>query len=352
MGAQGPAVGHSTKRLIAIALVALLAMAGVAYAWDEARSDEIAEGVRVGSVDVGGLDEDEARTLLQRELVEPVRGPVTATYRGEQFEVGAGELGLHADVDGMVDAAIDAGRDGWLGGRVWRYATGGDIEKRIAPRVSFSEDAIADFVARVEGAVNQEPKDATVAATPTSLQTVAAESGVAVRHDELRAAVEDAVKSPGDRTVEVPVERVEPEVTEKELPDAYPVYMTVDRGSFTLRLYKRLELAKTYTIAVGALGYDTPVGLYHIQNKAIDPAWHVPDSEWAGRLAGRVIPGGAPNNPLKARWLGIYDGAGIHGTDDIGSLGSAASHGCIRMAVSDVIDLYDQVPVGAPIYIG
>jgi len=55
-------------------------------------------------------------------------------------------------------------------------------------------------------------------------------------------------------------------------------------------------------------------------------------------------------DPLKARWMG-FNGAGIHGTDDVGSLGSAASHGCIRMAIPDVIELYDQVPVGAPIYI-
>ena len=51
----------------------------------------------------------------------------------------------------------------------------------------------------------------------------------------------------------------------------------------------------------------------------------------------------SPENPLKARWLGIYDGAGIHGTDQTYSLGSAASHGCIRMAIPDVIELYDQV---------
>ncbi len=41
-------------------------------------------------------------------------------------------------------------------------------------------------------------------------------------------------------------------------------------------------------------------------------------SDWAGSLAGKVIPGGTPENPLKSRWMGIYDGAGIHGTDDVG----------------------------------
>ena len=43
----------------------------------------------------------------------------------------------------------------------------------------------------------------------------------------------------------------------------------------------------------------------------------------AGDLAGKVIPPG-PDDPIKARWMGIFDGAGIHGTTDTASLGSAA----------------------------
>ena len=50
--------------------------------------------------------------------------------------------------------------------------------------------------------------------------------------------------------------------------------------------------------------------------------------------------------------MGIFEGAGIHGTEETGSLGSAASHGCVRMAIPDVEELYDQVEVGTPIYIG
>ncbi len=140
-------------------------------------------------------------------------------------------------------------------------------------------------------------------------------------------------------------------MTQAQLADKYPTLLVADRINFKLRFYKRLELVKEYTVAVGAVGFDTPAGLYHIQNKAVDPAWSVPNSDWAGDLAGTVVPGGVPENPLKARWMGIYDGAGIHGTDQTYSLGSAASHGCIRMAIPDVIELYDQVAVGAPIYI-
>jgi lipoprotein-anchoring transpeptidase ErfK/SrfK len=129
------------------------------------------------------------------------------------------------------------------------------------------------------------------------------------------------------------------------------VVVTVDRQAFKLRYFKRLRVAKTYKIAVGQAGLETPAGLYHVQDKAVNPVWHVPKRPWAGDLAGKVIPGGVPENPLKARWLGIYAGAGIHGTADVGSLGSAASHGCIRMAVPDVEELYDKVPVQAPVYI-
>jgi lipoprotein-anchoring transpeptidase ErfK/SrfK len=151
--------------------------------------------------------------------------------------------------------------------------------------------------------------------------------------------------------VRAPVRILKPKVTQAELAAKYPVVLVADRYNYQLRLYKDLKLQKSYTVAVGAVGFDTPAGLYHIQNKAIDPAWHVPNSDWAGDLAGTVVPGGTAENPLKARWLGIFNGAGIHGTDETYSLGHAASHGCIRMAIPDVIELYDQVPVGAPIYI-
>ena len=64
-----------------------------------------------------------------------------------------------------------------------------------------------------------------------------------------------------------------------------------------------------------------------------------------------TVPGGSSENPLKARWMGIVNGVGIHGTGEPGSIGSRASHGCIRMTVPDVIDLYPRVPVGTPVLI-
>jgi lipoprotein-anchoring transpeptidase ErfK/SrfK len=146
------------------------------------------------------------------------------------------------------------------------------------------------------------------------------------------------------------VHQTKPDVTTKDLPHAYARYIVINRSTFTLRFFHHLKLERSYTVAVGQQGLETPAGLYHAQDKQVDPSWHVPNSAWAGSLAGQVIPPG-PADPLKARWIGIFDGAGIHGTDEVSSLGHAFSHGCVRMAIPDVIDLYDRVQVGDPIYI-
>jgi lipoprotein-anchoring transpeptidase ErfK/SrfK len=250
----------------------------------------------------------------------------------------------------MVDEALEASRDGNIVSRVARDLTGGEENAQVPARVTYDEAAIDGLVRRVRSSVNRAPRDAEV--DFPEMAKVKEQNGRAVKTALLRQRLAQALTVPGvGRRVKAPVRVTRPKVTQADLADKYPIVLVADRGNFKLRLYKQLQLVKEYTVAVGAVGFDTPAGLYHIQNKAVDPAWSVPDSDWAGDLAGTVVPGGVPENPLKERWLGIFDGAGIHGTDQTYSLGSAASHGCIRMAIPDVIELYDQVPVGAPIYI-
>jgi len=342
------------KALITLvgALFLLVAGAVGVYAYDDSKKDEIAEGVRIGGVDVSGLSHDQAFDAVHKDVIKPLAKPVTVTFEGTRYILTPKKLDVSADIGGMVDQAFEISRDGDLPSRVWRYATGGEVNERIEPTVTYSEKAIDDFVAVIGEDVEQAPVDASIEPGPSSLNVVNGQPGRTLLADELRAQVEKAVQSPGKRKLAAQVEEVQPEVTKQEVASEYPTYLTVDRSSFQLRLWEGLDLAKTYTVAIGAVGFDTPVGVYNIQNKAVDPAWSVPNSDWAGKLAGKVIPGGVPENPLKARWMGIFDGAGIHGTDDVGSLGTAASHGCVRMAVPDVVELYDRVDVGTPIFIG
>jgi lipoprotein-anchoring transpeptidase ErfK/SrfK len=345
-------VGRKLYIAVVLGIVLLLAGAVGAYAWDKSRSDEIAEGITIGGINVGGMTEEEATETVSEAVVEPLDEDVVVVHDGTKYILSAEKLAVRADVASSVQAAVNASQDGGLPTRLWRYATGGEVDEAIEPSVDFDQAEIDKFIEIIADDVHQEPVNASVEPTATSIEPVHEQVGYALRQEDLREKVMAAVKSPGEGKVKASVEETEPEVTTADLADQYPVYLTVNRSTFQLKLWEDLKLAKTYTVAIGAAGFDTPTGEYSIQNKAVDPTWSVPDSDWAGDLAGTTVPGGAANNPLKARWLGIYDGAGIHGTDDTGSLGSAASHGCVRMAVPDVIELYDQVPVGTPIYIG
>jgi len=326
-------------------------LAVAAYAIDRANSGKISDGIRIGGVNVGGMTADQAKHRLRSRLVEPLDKPVTVTYNDTRYVLSPDKLQVRADINGMVDAALNASRSGGFPTRVWRYTTGAEVDREIVPHITYSAKALDEFVHNIASEVNEPAQDATVSPTATSLNTVPGSDGVSVLTDKLRTEVRGAIESAHDRIVTAPVEKVKPDVTTDELAEKYPVYLTIDRAGFQLRLWEHLKLAKTYTIAVGQAGLETPAGTYSIDDKQVNPSWYVPDSAWAGDLAGQVIPPG-PEDPLKARWMGFYSGAGIHGTDDIASLGTAASHGCIRMSIPDVIELYDQVPLGTPIYIG
>jgi lipoprotein-anchoring transpeptidase ErfK/SrfK len=335
---------------IASALLVVLAVA--AYGYDTSRDDLIAEGVTVAGVEVGGMRADAAATKLRAHLGPALERPVRVSVAGHRFKLTAQRSHLAADVDGMVDEALEVSRDGGLPSRVWRGITGREVDRELGARVTYSGVTVKRFVRRVKRAVNRAPRDADVSFHTASLPAIPSRPGLRLDARRLRTSVESALDSiGGGRTVRGHVKVVQPKVTTADLADKYPQVVTVDRAKFQLRLFKDLKLVKTYKIAVGQIGLETPSGVYNVQNKAIDPAWHVPKREWAGKLAGKVIPGGVPENPLKSRWLGIYDGAGIHGTAEEASLGSAASHGCIRMAVKDVEELYDEVPVQTPVYI-
>lgn len=346
-------MGRKTQVAIIAVVVLLLGGAVAAYAYDGAQKDTIANGVTVAGVDLSDMTREEATQALANQVLAPQRKPVKVKFKKETFKLPAKKLKIRANVQAAVDQAFEESREGSLPSRLLREVTGGEVNASIPIHVAYSQKAVNRFVKEVADGVHKDPVDASVAAGPDSLSVVKAENGHRLRDnlllDQLNTLLDNGR---GARTLVAKVKVEKPAVTTSEVASKYPTYITVDRNTFQLKLWKDLELAKTYTVALGAAGYDTPSGLYTIQNKQVDPVWTVPNSDWAGDMAGQVVPGGSPENPLKARWLGVNGSVGIHGTSEDFSLGSAASHGCIRMNVDDVIDLYDRVDVGTPVYIG
>jgi lipoprotein-anchoring transpeptidase ErfK/SrfK len=345
-------MGRKSKIAVTTGILVLVLGVVAAYAYDSSQKDRIADGVTVGGVDVGGMDAARAERAVRRQLLAPLRHSLEVTFRGRAWELSGKQLKLHADLSSAVEEAVDSSRGGGIVDRLARYVGGGEVDRAISADVSYSKPAINRFVRRVAAAIDREPRNADVEPAADSLDVVAGRNGRKLRDHLLTRELTRAVlNAAAPHRVVAVVHPIKPETTRAEVAAEYPSYLTLDRSTFTLRLWKHLKLAKTYTVAVGQEGLETPEGLYHIQEKQVNPSWHVPDSAWAGDLAGKVIPPG-PEDPIKARWMGIFEGAGIHGTEETWSLGQAASHGCVRMSIPDVEELYDQVEVGTPIYIG
>lgn len=345
-------MGRKAQIAALVAVLVLVVGAVGAYAYDSSQNDKIAHGVTIGGVDVGGMDEAEAEQAVRRQLLVPLRHSLRVGYDGEHWMLHGRRLRVHADLDRAVEDALAASREGGLPGRLVRYVSGGEVEEDVSTGISYSQRAVNRFVRHVAEEVNREPQNADVEASGESLDIAPAVYGRKLRDHLLTRQIEDAVlDARADHTIAARTHSVKPEITGEEVAAEYPSYLTLDRATYTLRLWEHLKLARAYTVAVGQEGLETPEGLYAIQEKEENPTWHVPESSWAGSLAGQDIPPG-PSNPIKARWMGIFEGAGIHGTEETWSLGSAASHGCVRMSIPDVEELYDRVEVGTPIYIG
>ncbi len=103
-----------------------------------------------------------------------------------------------------------------------------------------------------------------------------------------------------------------------------------------LDLIRGDSAVKSYPVSVGTRGHPTPTGTFWISRMIWNPGWHPPESAWA-RNRKPEPPG--PRNPMGRVKLHISELYYIHGTTSVGRLGGPASHGCIRMANADIMDL-------------
>ena len=338
--------------MVAAGLAVLVVLGGALYAYDRARADEIAPGVKVAGIPLGGLTTEQAKARLERAILRPLQRPIVVHHGTKTWTLGPREAHLRADLTAMVDEAKARSRQGDLFSRSWRSLTGKKLDDDLKPTVEYSDAAVVRLIDRVRRSIERPAQDAKVTISGDGVKSTPGIEGLAIRASSLHRQIGAAITSTSaKRTFVARTHHTQPKVTTDDLRRKYGTVIVVNRGRFRLQLFKNLKLSQTFGIAVGMVGLETPGGQYTIANKAINPAWHVPNSPWAGDLAGTVIPGDDPSNPIKARWLGIYDGVGIHGTSDDASIGHNASHGCIRMHIPDVERLYDEVPVGSAVYI-
>ena len=296
----------------------------------------VEQHVRLAGVDVGGLTALQVRETIASVIRDEARAPITLRYHGRRFA-----LKPHA-----------TGQELRVKPTVWRVMHA-PADSDLLPVIRFRHAPVRDFLARVGDAVAVAPVDAAVHIHLTYISHSYAHAGRRLAVKQVGHQILRMLADPSrDRSRRARTIKVAPAVDIRRLRRLYPAIITVQKSTFTLRLFRHLHYARSYSVAVGQPAYPTPEGLFAIQSKQVNPTWTAPNSPWAGELAGQSFDSSDPGNPLKARWMGVTGSVGIHGTGEDSSIGTAASHGCIRMHAWDVIDLFDRVSIGTPVLIG
>ena len=323
-------------RPLLLALAFLLLLPAGAAAQDD---PVLPAGARAAGIDLGGQTVSQAAATLDAAFSATLAQPIEFRVAGHRKRLDPATIGFAFDPLRSAKRAYNAS-----------VAAGGPAD--VPLHVTYDGAKLAAFTVALDKASDIRPRNARLKMTIKRMKVRRARMGWSIDEKALALSLDPLLADPWAlRVVRVERVRVHPKRNVIDLRREHRAVLTIDRANFKLRYFKNLKFKRSYGIAVGAPGYETPTGRFSIHNKAVDPAWSAPDEPWAGAYRNEVVEGGAADNPLKARWMGIVGGVGIHGTAAEYSIGTAASHGCIRMRVADVIDLYPRVPVGTAVLI-
>lgn len=299
-------------------------------------SGDIPSNVTVAGHDISGMTRAEALSVIYQHFDPAKLPPLVAVGGGASYTL-AVDSALSLDISAVLDEA---------------YAGDGIDPVEIAPRYVVDSRAVYSFVTSIAAkdrpAINSlwylSGKRLKLQASAAGQRTDVAGARLAV----LGALKQEAASGLAQPSVAIPVSVAQPKITERTVGRAILVTLSERH----VRLYDPGSggIMKDYRCAVGQSSWPTPVGTFKIVLKRYLPTWVNPGSSWGTGMPSYIGPG--PNNPLGTRALNLNaDGIRIHGTNNIDSIGTAASHGCVRLARHDIEELYDLVVVGMPVFI-
>ena len=351
--ARGRHVKRTAGGVIVVVAIAFgilaLALGGVAFAafrYDRASADRILPGVTVAGVQVGGMTRDQAVAAVDAKVAERLNAPIAIDAVDQTWTETAASLGETADVDAAVDRALRVSDSVGLISRVWHRLRHEPLDVSIDLTYrDGGRDAVAQLVSTIGAAVARAPRDASLDVVDGKVTMVHAQTGAELGTASARRIVRALGR--GAFTVQLPVKTLRPSVPDAKVGTTIVVDTTLNK----LSLYKGFKLEHTYPVATAMPGYITPPGHWKVIDKVENPTWYNPaPTTWGAGMPASIGPG--PGNPLGTRALYLNaPGIRIHGTYETSSIGTHASHGCIRMLIPDVEQLYPLVPIGANVII-
>jgi lipoprotein-anchoring transpeptidase ErfK/SrfK len=285
----------------------------------------IAPGVSIAGLDVGGLTPDEAYVEVQAFFSRPL-----ALLVGKRrLAVSPARLGGVPYVRTAVARARAA-------------APGTAVELAVAVRGASTRSYVAGLARRFD----RKPVDARLVLRAFRPVITSERPGRSLDRALATRALVRALRTHRRSALRLRLRSVRPAVTR----GSFGRIVVIRRESKRLYLYEGMRFRRVFGVATGQSSYPTPLGRFSIAVKWRNPWWYPPpNSDWA--RGSKPIPPGA-GNPLGTRWMGLTAPlVGIHGTPDAASIGYSASHGCIRMRISDAEWLFDQVSIGTLVFI-
>jgi lipoprotein-anchoring transpeptidase ErfK/SrfK len=331
--------------VVGLTVVLLATMSVAATARVNASSGRILAGVTVAGVDVGGMTRDEAVAAVKATTEPKLLRRVTILADGKRFRITPARLGHAAMVEQAVDRAL-AGPELSSLADFWHRLTNRPVAHAVKLTQVEDQDRVAAFVRRLAPKLAIEPTNASIKLVDGVVVKQKDKNGRALDVRESTRRLAKALRG-NNRTVKLATKPVEAKVTAENLGKTIEVNLSTNRLTF----YEGLKVRKVYPVATGQPSFPTPQGSWQVVYKRINPTWTNPAKDgWGADMPASIPPG--PGNPLGTRAMSLNaSGILIHGTYASGSIGHYASHGCIRMLLSDVEALYPQVPMGTPVLI-
>lgn len=350
-GIHAPARRRRATAVVAIvAGVVVLVAGGVAYSayrYESSRADRILPGVVIAGVDVGGMTRAEAIDAVRIAAEVELRSRIELRARDRSWKVSLGELGQRANAVAAVNKALALGESMSPLSRFWHRFNDEAIGQEVD--LGYSGAGRVDAVlTRVAHDLAVKPRSADITYDDGRLRFVRSRPGRALDFVQARTSLRAALRTRAIDDIELPVLKVQPKVTERTMPRT--IVVRVDENM--LYLYDGFDVIRSWSVATAMPGWTTPAGDWNLYRKAVNPTWYNPALDSWGADLPAVVPGG-PTAPLGTRALYITAPGliRIHGTPADSSIGTYASHGCIRMHNAEIEALYPMVDVGTRVII-
>lgn len=349
------AAGKAGQAVLTAACALMLALS-VTSAWavvsDYRSLAVVPEGVTLAGRDLSGMNDAQVRAVIEQAVSTPMMQPLTVTADSRSWVLDPRGI-LSVDVDAMVEQAYAPARDATLVGRLASRLAGQPLGADVKPAFSVATSTLEAWVARAASSVDRKAIDAKRSVVKHAIHITPAVYGAKVEQAAAvgqlsQALIDDAALSSASRAATLPVGIVKPKVVES----SFKMAIVVSLSECRVRLYKGTKLIRSYACAPGQVAWPTPTGDFRIVRKQVNAPWINPHSAWSMSMPD-VIPGG-PGNPMGDRKIAIdYPGVFLHGIPpgEYSSIGTHASHGCIRMMPGSIHDLFGRVRIGDPVFI-